>query len=66
MNTLTRIWTTINTPPPSDAAVEVRFSDGTSSLLLWNGSRWFPPHPNKTAIAWRLVPELEDLHAFAS
>ncbi len=65
MNTLTRTWTVIDAPPPSDVAVEVRFVDGSSDLLLWTGSRWFPHHPGKTALAWRLVPELEDLQVSA-
>jgi hypothetical protein len=66
MNTLSRIWTSISTPPPTDSAVEVRFTDGATSLVIWTGARWFPNHPNRDPISWRFVPELEDLQALAS
>lgn len=65
MNTLTRLWTSINNPPPVETTVEVRFSDGGTSLVVWTGSRWFPPHAGRTPIAWRLIHELDDLHALA-
>lgn len=66
MNTLSRFWTAMHTPPPTQSAVEVRFADGSSSLVIWTGIPHFPNHPHRNAIAWRLVPELEDLGADAS
>jgi len=66
MNTLSRLWTSISTPPPHETTVEVRFSDGGTSLVMWTGARWFPPHPGRTPLAWRLVSELDDLQALAS
>lgn len=66
MNTLSRFWTAINTPPPAQAAVELRFADGTSSLVIWTGASAFAGHATRNAIAWRLVPELDDLDASAS
>ncbi len=65
MNTLSRFWTAIHTPPPAHAAVEVRFADGSSSLVIWTGASGYPNHTNRNAIAWRLVPELDDLEASA-
>lgn len=61
MNTLSRFWTAIHTPPPAHAAVEVRFADGTSSLVIWRGAPTFANQSSHNAIAWRLVPELDDL-----
>ncbi|MBE2214761.1 MAG: hypothetical protein IAE82_12890 [Opitutaceae bacterium] len=66
MNTLSRFWTAIHTPPPAHAAVEVRFADGSSSLVIWNGSPTLAGHPTRNAVAWRLVPELDDLETDVS
>lgn len=63
MNTLSRFWTAIHTPPPAHAAVELRFADGSSSLVMWGGAPTFAGQANRNAIAWRLVPELDDLDA---
>jgi len=66
MNTLSRFWTAMHTPPPAHAAVEVRFGDGSSSLVIWNGTPTFAGHAARTAVAWRLVPELDDLETSES
>ena len=66
MNTLSRFWTGIHTPPPAESAVEVRFADGSSSLVIWTGHPSFPNHTHRNIVAWRLVPELDDLVASAS
>lgn len=66
MNTLSRFWTAISTPPPAQAAVEVRFADGSSSLVIWTGPQGFPTQATRNAVAWRLVPELDDLEVSAA
>ncbi len=66
MNTLSRFWTAISTPPPTQSAVEVRFADGSSSLVIWTGPQGFPAKATRNAVAWRLVPELDDLEANAA
>lgn len=65
MNTLSRFWTAMHTPPPALAPVEVRFADGSSALVIWTGSPAFTSLPHRNAVAWRLVPELDDLDAAA-
>jgi len=61
MNTLSHFWTAIHTPPPARAPVEVRFSDGSSSLVIWTGAPGFLSRASHDAVAWRLVPALDDL-----
>lgn len=55
----------MHTPPPAFAPVEVRFADGASALVIWTGSPGLTCLPHRNAIAWRLVPELDDLEIAA-
>lgn len=66
MNTLSRFWTAMNTPPPEHAAVELRHADGSSSLVIWTGPQRLACQAGRGALAWRLVPELDDLDTSAA
>ena len=51
-----RTWNSIATTPPQQAAVELRFDDGTSDLALWTGSNWLPDFQDKHPKQWRDLP----------
>lgn len=51
-----RIWTPIDTTPPVNTAVELRFDDGSSDLAMWIGTQWLPDLSDRRPAKWRQLP----------